>query len=219
MGATKIMVIRHAERPDKYHGKAYSGVDATGTTRGAQGKESLVTIGWQRTGALVALFAPPWGPRTPTLAQPQHLYAADPDTSDAGRTPSLRPYETLTALEAMLALKINKKHKKKDYADMVTDALGKDGVVLIAWQHEDIPLLTAQRDPGISQCILTGTGTDGTLGVPASWPNDRNGKARYDLVWVFDRPSGAGPIVKFTQFAQMLLPGDEPAPASRPRAG
>jgi hypothetical protein len=204
MGATKIMVIRHAEKPDPYNGMTYTGVNATGTAD----PESLVTIGWERAGALVSLFAPPWGPRTPTLAQPQSLYAADPDTSDAGKTPSQRPHQTLTALEAKLGLKIHKKHKKNDYANMVKDALAKDGVVLICWEHEDIPLLAGSA-PGISQCILTATRTSGTLGVPSSWPKGAGG-ARYDLVWVFDRPSGTGQITGFTQFAQMLLPGDEP---------
>ena len=50
MGATKIMVIRHAEKPDRYNGKAYSGVNAIGTTCGSDGEESLVTIGWERAG-------------------------------------------------------------------------------------------------------------------------------------------------------------------------
>jgi hypothetical protein len=209
MGATKIMVIRHAEKPATYLGQDYSGVDAVGTTCGSDGEESLVTIGWERAGALITLFAPPWGPRTPTLAQPQYLYAADPKTSDAGKTPSQRPYETITAVAAKLGLKINKKHKKKDYPNMVTDALAKDGVVLICWEHEDIPL-QADSGPGISQCILTDTGTSGTLGVPSSWPKGADGVARYDLVWVFDRPSGTGPITGFTLFAQMLLPGDAP---------
>ena len=95
---------------------------------------------------------------------------------------------------------------------MVQDALSKDGVVLICWQHEDIPLLAEGNVPGISQCILTDTGTSGALGVPKSWPKDANGVARYDLVWVFDRPSGTGPITGFQLFAQMLLPGDTTAP-------
>ena len=214
MGATKIMVIRHAEKPDTYNGQAYSGVDAVGTTCGAQGAESLVTIGWERAGALITLFAPPWGPKTPTLAQPQFLYAADPGTSDAadGKTHSQRPYETITALAAQLGLTIDAKHKKDDYPKMVQDALAKEGVVLICWQHEDIPLLAPGTQPGISQCVLTDTVTSGTLGVPSSWPTDANGDQRYDLVWVFDRPSGTGPITSFTQFAQLLLPGDTAAP-------
>jgi hypothetical protein len=202
MGATKIMVIRHAEKPGYYNGPAYGGVNATG----AADPESLVTIGWQRAGALVTLFAPPWGP-VPLLAQPQHIYAADPDITD--KEPSQRPYETVTAVAAKLGLKINKKHKKNDFPAMVKDAVAEDGVVLISWQHEDIPLLDGNGNPGISQCILSATGTPDTLGVPASWPKGPGG-ARYDLVWLFERPSGTGQITKFTQVAQLLLPGDAP---------
>jgi hypothetical protein len=47
--------------------------------------------------------------------------------------------------------------------------------------------------------------------IPQSWPTGPQG-ARYDLVWVFDRPAGSGPITGFTLFAQMLLAGDSPAP-------
>ena len=119
MGATKIMVIRHAEKPDRYNGKAYSGVNAIGTTCGSDGEESLVTIGWERAGALITLFAPPWGPKGPILAQPQYLYAADPETHASCKTPSQRPYETITALAAQLHLAIDKNHKKNDYPKMV----------------------------------------------------------------------------------------------------
>jgi hypothetical protein len=206
VGATKIMVIRHAEKPGCYDGRAYGGINATG----AADPKSLVTIGWERAGALVTLFAPPWGPNR-SLAQPQHIYAADHDPTD--REPSQRPYETVTALAAKLGLKISAKHKRNHYSEMVSEAVAKGGVVLISWQHEDLPLQNADGQPGISQCILTATGTSGTLGVPTSWPKGSKGGARYDLVWVFDRPSGNGPIQKFTQFAQMLLPGDETAPA------
>src|SRR5271165_1924805 len=158
MGATKIMVIRHAEKPDTYNQQAYLGVDATGT----QDPESLVTLGWERAGGLVTLFAPPWGPKGPTLKQPQWIYAADPETKSDGQRPSQRPYQTVTPVAAQLGLTIDSKHKKKDYAKVVTDALGKDGVVLICWAHEDIPLV-AKGGPGISQLILSGTGTPGTL--------------------------------------------------------
>jgi hypothetical protein len=106
MGATKIMVIRHAEKPGTYSGTAYSGVDEFGTVSGAAGAKHLVTLGWERAGALITLFASPYGPRTP-LATPKFLFASKPDakpgddTSDEG--PSERPYETLTALLAHIA--------------------------------------------------------------------------------------------------------------------
>ncbi len=200
-GATMIMVIRHAEKPDSYNGTAYAGITATGSAD----PESLVTIGWQRAGALATLFAPPWGPKTLALPQPQFIYAADPgepgDQTD--KTPSQRPFQTISAVAAALMLDANTKHKKKDYPDMVKHALAKSGVVLICWQHEDIP--------SIGEALLSQTGTTG-ITIPAIWPTGPQG-ARYDLVWMLSRPTGSGPITAFTQIAQMLLPGDAPVGA------
>ena len=92
---------------------------------------------------------------------------------------------------------------------MVTSALVCDGAVLIARQHEDIALKTKTADPGISAEILTQTKTPGTLNVPRSLPVGPAG-ARYDLVFVFDRPTGPGPITGFTPVPQQLLAGDRP---------
>jgi hypothetical protein len=58
-----------------------------------------------------------------------------------------------------------------------TEALLRDAAVLIAWQHQDIP--------GISQSILTQTWAPlGTFNIPKTWPTERRGAARYDLVFV-----------------------------------
>jgi|SRR5271157_10946 len=223
MDATKIMVIRHGEKPGTYNGQTYEGVDAAGDACGGSGAEHLVTLGWERNGGLVTLFAPPWGPKVPTLATPQFLFASNPTASDGedggsdGDGPSQRPYETLTALAAALGsgstpMTINQSFAKKDYKDMVAAAVACAGVVLISWQHEDIPWVDNKGKPGISQHILMETGTVGKpFNIPSSWPSGPAG-ARYDLVWVFDRPSGSGPINGFTLFAQMLLAGDAPAP-------
>jgi hypothetical protein len=213
MGATKIMVIRHAEKPGSYNGAQYAEVNNLGTVAGIDGAKHLVTLGWERAGALVTLFAAPRGPKAP-LATPQFLFASNPtakppdDIKDEG--PSNRPYETLIPLAAKLGLRPNVSYGKSHYANMVAAALACDGMVLIAWQHEDIPLTTASGGPGISQEILTQTGVLGDptkLGVPTSWPVGPTG-ARYDLVFVFDRPSGSGPIAGFTLFPQQLLAGD-----------
>ena len=183
---------------------------------GANGSKHLITTGWQRAGGLVTLFAPPWGPK-PGLDTPAHLFASDPesdsdDADDAG--PSQRPYETLKAVAAKLGLTIDTHYKKSHYDKMVTKALDQDGAVLIAWQHEDIPLLTKGGQPGISQSILTQTQTPaGKFDIPQTWPNGPQG-ARYDLVFVFHRPAGQGPIEKFSLIAQMLLAGDTPPPKS-----
>jgi hypothetical protein len=211
MGATRIMVIRHAEKPGTYNDTQYFGVNPTGDIAGKNGSKHLITTGWQRAGALVTLFAPPWGPK-PGLDTPAHLFASAPESDgsdgsiadDAG--PSQRPYETLTPLAAKLGLTVDAHNRKSHYDKMVAKALDRDGAVLIAWQHEDIPLLNGQR--GISQSILTRTQTPaGKFDIPQRWPSGPQG-ARYDLVFVFDRPAGEGPIQNFSLIAQMLLDGD-----------
>ena len=212
-GATAIMVVRHAEKPDTYNGEQYSGVNATGTVCGKDAAKHLTTLGWERAGGLVSLFAPPWGPQK-GLDTPQFLYAADPDSNNQstgseskGEMPSRRPHQTLTAVANRLRVQINTDYPKTNYEKMVEHALKQPGAVLICWQHEEIPLENPEKQPGISQCILSKTGTKGTLGVPKSWPA-ANGKARYDLVFVFYRPTGTGPIASFTVVPQFLLPGD-----------
>jgi hypothetical protein len=171
MGATKIIVIRHAEKPGSYGGVSYFGVDDVGSVSGDAGKEHLVTLGWERAGALVGLFAPPHVPETPVLATPQFLFASDPaaqsDDVAGDEGPSQRPYETLTALAASLWKTLDKSHRKKHYAQIVEAALACEGVVLIAWQHEDIAPTTKTGNAGISREILTQTGTVGTPSGPS----------------------------------------------------
>ena len=66
--ATKIMVIRHGEKPLRT--PPPYGV----TAEGRREKESLTIRGWQRAGALAAFFAPTDGSFCdPILAQPQFL--------------------------------------------------------------------------------------------------------------------------------------------------
>jgi hypothetical protein len=246
------MVIRHAEKPDTYNGTAYDGVNSAGTICGKAAKEHLVTLGWQRTGGLVSLFAPPWGPQQ-GLSTPQFLFASDPTSTSSDSTPvdvasttvtaasqeiaasqepakngddgtsaasssgsagpSQRPFETLTALAARLDLAIDTSYSKKHYHKMVKSAVACNGIVLIAWQHQDIPLENGDKKPGLSQCILTETGTTSTFDIPTTWPTTPSGAARYDLVFVFDRPTGTGPITNFTIVPQFLLAGDLPWPA------
>jgi hypothetical protein len=215
MGAIKIMIIRHAERPDTYEGKQFYGVNPTGDAAGKEGRKHLITLGWQRAGALVPLFSASWG-LAQGLAIPDHLFASDPEINgniDDVAGPSQRPYETLMPMAAKLGKRIDTSYKKDEYGKMVAKALGKKGAVLIAWQHEDIPLRNKAGKGGISQEILDQTGTPpGDFNIPKNWPKGPQG-ARYDLIFVFDRPSGEGPIQKFHLLGQMLLGGDDvPAP-------
>lgn len=162
MPTTKIMVIRHAEKPDQDQG-----VMPDGTPN----PEALTVSGWRRAGAVVGLFAPQGGHfADPHLTTPQAIFAS----GVAHHSASLRPQQTVTPLAAKLAFSINTEHRKGDEAALVQAATTIGGVVLIAWEHEAIP--------DIAQLILGSSQV-----VPQHWPGDR-----FDLVWVFDRPDGSG---------------------------
>ncbi len=184
--APKIMVIRHAEKPtDSEQGVSSSGDD---------GQRDLIVQGWQRAGALVCLLAPARGAlQSPELAPPKFLFASD-DSSH-------RPRETMTPLAAKLNLKINLGFGKGQESALVAAAKASPGVVLIAWQHEDIP--------AIGNAIVGNQTT-----VPQKWPG-----TRFDLVWVFDLNPASGKY-EFAQVPQCLLAGDQnsviPLSASAP---
>jgi hypothetical protein len=75
---SKIMLIRHAEKP---HGS-----DQGVTDKGEPDPESLIVRGWQRAGALVALFDPAEGALQNTnLAVPTVIYASNPVTRPTPR--------------------------------------------------------------------------------------------------------------------------------------
>ena len=182
--ATKIMVIRHAEKPPG--SPPPYGV----TSEGEREKESLTVRGWQRAGALAAFFAPTNGSfQDPLLAVPQFLYASKPTKRNGSR----RSIETITPLAEKLAIRINSNYSKLEAEEMLEEAFLCDGVVLICWQHEYIPKFAIH--------IL---GSETT--APQDWPEDR-----FDLVWVFDRDSSSARY-NFKQVPQRLLMGDWATP-------
>jgi hypothetical protein len=196
--ATKIMIIRHAEKPAQP--PPPNGVDINGD----QNKDSLIVQGWQRAGALVALFAPSRGPlQDPNLATPKFIYAtASPDPEEGNR-----PEQTVTPLVAKLQKQVgnsevllepNFHFKKGKEEKLAKSALSCDGVVLISWPHGQIPNLAKQipLSPN-SQPIPTG-----------KWPSNR-----FDMVWVFDLDTSlsTGGYI-FSQVPQLLLAGDSHEP-------
>ena len=181
--ATKIILLRHAEKPDKDF--APFGV----TRKGQRDKESLQVRGWQRAGALIALFAPPNGKYGPALARPQFLYASKP----LRRRGSRRPLQTLVPLSDKLGIKINSEFPRHEYDNMLEEVFQCKGVVIICWQREYLP--------DIAQIIL-----DHRQIAPAIWPEDR-----YDMMWLFDLNASSGRY-KFKQVPQRLLMGDSTTP-------
>jgi hypothetical protein len=181
MTATRIMVIRHAEKPSD--DGSIVGVDSSGS----EDAEELVVQGWQRSGALARFFAPVSGrPRDSRLDVPDVIFAS----SIAPHSKSLRPQHTVLALSQILREELDLSHPKGDEANLVNDAISRNGTVLIAWEHEAIP--------GIANQILRNTTSS-----PQKWP-----KERFDLVWVFT-PTADG-TWSFEQVPQQLLPGDRP---------
>jgi hypothetical protein len=182
--ATKIMLIRHAEKPSK-DGAPY-GV----TQKGERSKESLEVRGWQRAGALANLFAPTNGRfQSAGLAKPHFLFASKP----LRRRGSRRPLETLTPLAQKLAIRINSTFARSDFESMLDEVVGCKGVVLICWQREYIP--------DIASHILGNTNV-----APSNWPEDC-----YDMIWVFDLVHSSSRY-RFKQVPQRVLSGDLTTP-------
>jgi len=140
--ATKIMIIRHAEKPPDppppppaFAPLPPYGVNANGT----QDAESLVVQGWQRAGALAGLFAPARGPfQDPSLTTPQFVYASKAVPHTDGD--STRPQEAVTPLINKLgkSVSVNFEFLKGDEHAAATSALACNGVVLICWEHKNI---------------------------------------------------------------------------------
>lgn len=176
----KIMLLRHGEKPDP--ADSVHGVDVTGQ----HNKNDLAPKGWQRSGALVRYFNPLNVPFShPALARPTAIFAASPE----GHVKSLRSQNTVQALADSLQVRLHLKHSKGEEKALVEDVLTRNGVVLVAWEHNAII--------GIANLIL---GNDRVC--PQKWPD-----SRFDMVWVLDRLAETGKWV-FTQVPQRLLPGD-----------
>jgi hypothetical protein len=174
----KIMIIRHSEKPGK-PGPPF-GVDVSGNPD----PESLAPRGWQRAGALTVFFAPARGAlQHEALAVPQYLFAC-------GNEPErkrLRPLETITLLAERLGTRVDTRFIKGQEAELAACAMNCPGVVLISWEHNNLP--------AIANSII---GDEST--VPQKWPVER-----FDVVWVFDLCDGR---YRFRQVPQLLLPSD-----------
>jgi hypothetical protein len=178
--ATKIMLIRHAEKPDR------DAVPFGVTEKGLRNKEALAVRGWQRAGALAALLAPTDGHfQHRALAKPQFLFASKP----LRRKGSRRPIQTIRPLAHKLEIDIKSDFERAEYESMLEQVFSCKGVVLVCWQREFIPEIDLH--------FLCGG-----IKVPSDWPEDR-----YDIVWVFDLDRRSGTYT-FKQVPQDLLNGD-----------
>jgi hypothetical protein len=179
-----IYIIRHAEKPLK---PPLSGVDY----QGGQNEHSLLPRGWQRSGALAALFHPEFGPMREGLRTPTMLVA--PSWGHPGKTAAHRSYQTIQGLSEHLGRPITTEFAQGQEKQLADDLVGgHSGVVLICWEHKHIPVIASSL-PAV-----------GGTAIPQKWPGDR-----YDVIWVFTLDPEPGPArYTFSQIPQQLLSGD-----------
>ena len=177
-----IFLIRHGEKPETT--SAPFGIDINGT----QNPDSLLPVGWQRSGGLTTLFAPAVGSLRAGLLRPNILRSPLYGDTDEHRT-----FQTIYALSLRLGLTICSTFAEGQESQLVADILSSDiGVTLICWEHDHIPALAT--------AIPTVSGTT----IPAPWPGER-----FDVVWCFHLQSNNGsPEYSFTQIPEQLLYGD-----------
>jgi hypothetical protein len=157
MTLTKVMLIRHAEKPSD----TIQGV----TEAGRPDPDHLSVRGWQRAGALVRFFAPIGQNHCGGIATPTAIFACKPHNT----TRSLRPFHTVLPLATALGITVHHEFARSDDVALFDAVLGVSGTALICWSHDPIP--------GIARKI-----TGNLQGIPDKWP-----AKRFDLVWIFDR--------------------------------
>jgi len=188
---TKIMIIRHAEKPPKAPNNAGPwDVLVDGKSGGG---ESLIVQGWQRAGALNAFFAPYRStPSNPEIATPDYIYAANPNEK------TQRPWETVTPLAAWLNYAQDSAQFNVSYSvgagepDLVTSVLALNGVVLICWEHHNIM-------PNIIGGIHSKVPITNYSSIPNAFPDV------FYLVWVLNLK---GRSYKWTSTHQNLMASD-----------
>jgi hypothetical protein len=144
--------------------------------------------GWQRAGALGVLFGSAELAQSRGLSVPQHLYASAPEKTYGVGSHSLRSEQTLVPLAQRLGHTICLDWIKGQETGLAKDVLRQTGIVLVAWQHEDIPIIAAAI-PG------------GNISETRTWADDR-----FDLVWIFDLLLEG--TYSFKEIRQGLLSGD-----------
>jgi hypothetical protein len=191
-----IYLIRHGEKPGDQHEKhRKNGKHAPSSVatdfQGNHDPHGLVPLGWQRSGALTALFNPHHGPLRAGLRVPAALLS--PSYGDPAKTAARRAYLTIQGLAERLGQAIATPFEVGHESKLAASLLSSDAdVVLICWEHH--------RLPAIAAALPVAPGTV----IPDEWPDDR-----YDVIWAFTRLPGPPVSYAFSELPQRLLPGDQ----------
>lgn len=194
-----IYIIRHGEKPAHppaaVAGQAPSapdpplGIDVDGEAN----PHSLLPRGWQRSGALAALFAPAVGLVPAGLRTPTTLYC--PGYGSPAKTQAHRTYQTIEGLSGRIGVPIESPVVEGQEAELIDAVLaGGSTVALICWEHHRIPALASAIPVPLTDAR--------TAVIPSTWPDDR-----FDVIWSFSRHSATNTYL-FSQVPQQLLAGD-----------
>jgi hypothetical protein len=192
-----IYVIRHGEKPadppavDPGQPQPAPAPPFGINDQGVQDEHSLLPRGWQRSGALTALFDPATGPLQAGLRTPAVLLS--PSYGDPGKTTAHRTYQTIQGLSGRLGIPIVSDFAEGQEPQLAANVVSTySGVVLICWEHDHIPALASSLPAAA-----------GTV-IPQLWPGDR-----FDVIWTFTLvPGSATSYYTFGQVPQQLLSGD-----------
>lgn len=182
MSASRVMLIRHAEKSDDLARVPNLGPD------GRPDEHGLSLQGWLRAGALVRHFAPHDEAHGTSrgLVRPVAIAAM----SCTAARPSRRPELTVRPLAAALELPVQ---QLDDLAALHAWLASIAGPALVCWRHQGLPDVAQALAPRAS--------------IPELWPQDR-----FDVTWVVDFPGAASASAAFSQQAQRLLAGDRDEP-------
>jgi len=183
-----IYIIRHSEKPEEPTPRRAAPVHRGVDFRGNQNEHSLLPRGWQRSGALAALFDPSQGPLRAELQVPRMLIS--PSYGDSSKTAEHRTHQTIRGISDRLGIAIATDFTK-GHEPQLAAALTKSGpgAVLICWDHTHIPALASALP------LVPGTV------VPKTWPDDR-----FDVIWTFTLVTNDE--YSFAEVPQLLLSGD-----------
>ena len=184
MAASTILLLRHAEKPDE------RGTMRGLTRDGQEDAKSLTVRGWQRAGALAALF----GANIAHLPRPDRIYAS---AFRDGGGHSRRPEQSVLPLAQKLGLSIDLTWALHQEATFGQNLAAQTGTSLVCWQHQGLAEL--------ARAIVAPHRLDD---LPTDWVWPAN---RYDVVWSLQRDS-LDDTWHFTQHCQCLLAGDESVP-------
>lgn len=171
MAPAKIMLIRHAEKPQKRHGAAGVG------EHGHEDGKDLTVRGWQRAGALARFFAPLDGHfANRGIARPEHIFA--PGIGSGSR--SRRARQTVEPLSKLIGVPITDTFRKGQEGALAGAILEREGVVLVSWEHKAIGAIIDHVAAASAKS--------------PSWPEDR-----FDVVVVLDRSRSGWSLTQVPQ--------------------